>query len=158
MKDNDDIIMLDEPTSQAQPASTSTRVAGRNGTSDSRAAPSLDRAKTTEPTDTYLTPHHPNHQPSGNPSTITHLSDNIPKFSDDPSSSSQLPYSSPALDKARRQDGLARPRPIRDASRDIVKLESMAVDYTPPPKKEIGGKVGRGLAFLDFECRWTDLG
>ena len=94
--------------------------------------PSLDKSNPTELTDHYLTPHGTDSS-TGNPSTITHLSETAPHFSDLRSSSSQVPYSSPALDRARRatlapdRNSMISPRPVRAVSGDVVKLERMAV-------------------------------
>lgn len=100
---------------------------------DNKTLPSLDQSNPTEPTDTYLTPHGTDENRSiGNPSTITHLSETIPHYSDRQSSSSQVPYSSPALDRARRgaqapdRISMLSPRPVRAVSGEVLRLEKMA--------------------------------
>lgn len=103
--------------------------------SEEQKLPSLDQSNPTELTDIYLTPHgteqhRDDYGSIGNPSTITHLSETIPHYTDPQSSSSQVPYSSPALERARRavpdRITMISPRPVRAVTGDVHKLERMA--------------------------------
>lgn len=120
--------------------------------SDQPKPPSLDQSSPTEITDTYLTPHgtdrHEDDYGSiGNPSTITHLSETIPHYTDPISSSSQVPYSSPALERARRaapdRATLISPRPVRAVTGDVLKLERIARDQNHGGMINSGRLVGR---------------
>lgn len=90
--------------------------------------PSLDRSKPKEPTNEFSTPEADSQHEYDNPSTMTHLSDTKRRVSDCPTSSSQLPYSSPVVDKYGRSGniGIINPIPVRDKSSQIAHLQKMA--------------------------------
>ena len=118
--------------------------------------PSLHQNNSIKVTDNYLTPHGTDDRNDeshsiGNPSTITHLSDTVPRLSEPYSSSSQVPHSSPALDRARRggREGVSMisPRPVRAVSGDIAKLEKMVGEGQNAERDDISMvKLGRMVA------------
>jgi len=75
-----------------------------------------------------LTPDAESQLDNGNPSTMTHISVK-PHRTDYATSSSQLPYSSPVVNKYGRSGnaGIINPIPIRDKSSQIANLQKMAI-------------------------------
>lgn len=94
--------------------------------------PSLSHTNPTESADNILTPHHDDMY-LGDPSTMTHISATFPRLSEGPSSSSQIPYSSPMFDKERRNQYVYAPKPIRDKSREISSLQHLVMNNDTGP-------------------------
>lgn len=150
-EDEDGDFKMHEVSSDEREAVTAKQTAHPGKASstyfEDRKLPSLDRTNATEPTDETLTPPEIDRR-SGNPSTITHVSTYVPHMhvKDEKSSSSQLPYSSPALQRAQRgvAGRLASPRPVRAGLQDIVKLERMASADAPSRYDRPGTRGGTG--------------